>query len=160
MTTTKQLIKIRDGFQSFAIDPLEKLIASGKYKGHVDMFRGEDFTNPDCGTVACFGGWLAIANEILGEEAEKYNLAWDYLDGAKFLEIKMGFEEWHGLSIWMREHPEVWGNKYGSSMFVFAESYGCDDETITLPIIVNHLKGVVSRLTALIDKQQKLKVEE
>ena len=91
MTTIEQLTTIRDGLQNYAINPLEKLTASGKYKGHVVMgcFGTSSTDQPHYDTVASFGGWLAIANGILdGEVAKMREKVWVYDDGANFLAKK------------------------------------------------------------------------
>lgn len=103
----------------------------------VKMSQGAIEKRWHCGTIACHGGWWAVANKI------KTN---DYADGAKHMAQTLGFEDVTALKVWAHRNPQIWGNYHGGDMFQSRLAFGVEPyEEITLKDIGNHWLGVAER---------------
>jgi hypothetical protein len=115
----------------------------------VDFGRSISGVEPwsGCGTVACHGGWAGL---IPGAGQH-------YLDGAKelgtFLCPWWGHEEGDDFPFWADNHPSLWGNECGLTMFLCDghTAFGFDDEDeCALKDIANHYREVANRIEALL----------
>jgi len=74
----------------------------------------------------------------------------DYSDGAVKISIDLGFSDHYDLEDWADENPELWGNKYGSLMFMGGGSHaftpGSQFKAHNLKDIIDHWKEVKERL--------------
>ena len=123
----------------------------------VNMLRGmSDADVGDCGSPACFGGWLAV----------KYNTETDddgyrfYENGAEAFCRDLGIMPICGkdysdifetdasdvFADWASHNFEIWGNMYGHRSFIEPSAFGCYYEQITIKHIARHLIGVAKRL--------------
>ena len=106
-----------------------------------------------CNAAASFGGWLAVMyntdNECSVREGEI--LGRDYADGAIIFARKLGFINGIELANYMDKKSEIWGNRWGGSMFSepFAFNEGdkiYDKRDITTKAIGEKLIAVAQRL--------------
>lgn len=83
-----------------------------------------------CSTVACHGGWYALGKGLVGfwgthddwpDDMQVYHqpdgTVGRYIQGAQMMAEDLGFESKLELEIWAAQHPEWWGNDFGSYMF-------------------------------------------
>lgn len=104
-----------------------------QWKGIAEVNMNEPHV---CGTVACHGGWWAIDQGTEG----------DYEDGAESIARFLGFLSYFDLEDWAHEHPDLWGNENGWSMFCDESAFDCTDENITLWKIGVHWLKVAERV--------------
>ena len=45
-------------------------------------------------------------------------------------------------------YPDLWGNIYGSSMFIEGDAFGISDRSFTTRDIIAHWRGVADRIEA------------
>ena len=123
---------------------------------------------PECGTVACFGGFCELAFRV-----EENTVSWKaypefpwsvlvqnfadgtshlsvYNDGARKLARHLGFDTRDDLENWACANPSIWGNACGGNMFFAAAAFGVenDGQSFDLQHIIDHLNGVADRLEA------------
>ena len=120
----------------------------------VNMAEGRDTRNeatPLCETILCHGGWLAAMLESKRETAPtSYLCAYTpffYIGAARAAKF-LGFAGVYAaeLETWAREHPELWGNEFGGSMFCDARAFGVHRPSILkLSDIANHYAAVGKR---------------
>lgn len=91
-----------------------------------------------CGTVCCAGGWYAVAVFPL----ESTNDYVSYREGIYLINDHLGFSTNESVEDWAHEHPKIWGNEHGISMFYDNNAY---NGAITLKGIVEYLEGVRDR---------------
>ena len=104
--------------------------------------------NGVCGTLACHGGWYALAkyqeetegslrkhgwklsvdqyNDVQIVEASGYKYQLDFVEGRDLMAKDLGFEESEGISEWAHHNPKLWGNSYGGNMFHHASAFWTD----------------------------------
>lgn len=140
-------------------------------KPHLDMMRGTIDRYP-CGTIACFGGFYALAKATEEQTEKWYGAAISYkgkviigsqqlskskivsepvsfVSGADMLAKDLGFSSRYGLELWAGKNPKLWGNKSGGRMFFSSDAFNSTHETITLTVIVEHWLMVADRIEAL-----------
>lgn len=102
--------------------------------------------NHVCGTVHCFGGWIAVA--LI--EADKLTGEVWYDDGANVMARMLGFERAEYLQDWAEINKDIWGNRRGYSMFceekAFRHSILRPKGAKSVSDIINHLEEVQARL--------------
>ena len=146
-----------------AMDLLEKHTPE---KHCVNMEYLDCSHDPECGTVACFAGFYALAKMIeirevkwicpAGERAYlkipyKYHMSKDdycsFGSGLNLLGADIGFE-WDELCAWAMRNTALWGNNYGADMFSSGRAY--DHSTIRSELkiseIIGHWRGVADRI--------------
>ena len=143
-----------------AMNLLEKHVPE---KHAVSMEVSNCYLTPECGTVACFAGFYALAKmKETGEEMWVYSP----FDNADFLDCpgsgdrspySFGYDEFgkdigiapYKAQDWAATNPDLWGNEHGLSMFFSREAYGGNrNSTITLYDIIAHWRGVADRIEA------------
>ena len=135
----------------------------------VDMNVG-DVWRPmgSCRTVACHGGWYALAKAeqavwmpskidgmdgtVAKEVGYEHHL--DYGDGAEQLAEDLGFDNAACLRRWSRDNPELWGNEYGTYMFATRAqgtlAFDMDPfEPFPVKVVIDHWRKVADRIEAL-----------
>lgn len=110
-----------------------------KNNARVRMINGiVDKQQNICGTPVCHGGWYAIAK---GSDT--------YLGGALEMAEDLGFYQISELEIWAEQNDQLWGNIFGSHMFVSGCAFGDgtqnDKSLNSLIQIIDHWKGVKER---------------
>lgn len=127
----------------------------------VDTSRSRVVHHPECGTVACHGGWYAyhcaVASDTLApphgpDRQHVFDTGGDllrYEDGAARIAADLGFGCALDLSNFADRHPEWWGNPCGELMFAQQEAFGAEpNEKLTLGDIARHWLGVAGRTPA------------
>ena len=104
----------------------------------------EDMDDNYCGTIACHGGHFALQCAIDGtttrpDRLDEAPLKWpnkkrwafhsiefDYDNGKAEMAKMLGFTEYleSAVSDYYADHPELWGNGRGGSMFGAVEAFG------------------------------------
>ena len=127
-------------------------------KHELNMEAGDCYCRPECGTVACFGGFYALAK--LKETGEERWMC-TAITSTPFLVTPMrargspysfGYDEFvkdigiDELAEWARANPDLWGNEHGLKMFLGEEAYGGEPTTITLYDVIDHWRGVANRI--------------
>lgn len=120
------------------IDNFEKVLPMATLKKHLDMSEPcvRNFDHK-CGTVHCVGGWYAVA--VINHYAHEFI---SYTYGADIMAKDLGFRDHESLELWSEYNPEIWGNEYGSYMFIHKDAYNYAE---TLYEVVEFLKGVRDR---------------
>lgn len=154
--------ELADRFDSLSDKFLE---VSRTEKGVVDFSMPCVGKLPECGTVACHGGWGAV---VLGEDVKYREFRdWDdlnensdyfnsatttsYHDGITLIAEFLGFYGRHFFEDWAKCYGGYWGNSYGRMMFgnlgysAFTDP-GKDHQTIDLYQIQKWYREVAARL--------------
>ena len=119
----------------------------------VDM---SSLQNPVCGTPGCFAGLISIVANDIPELKGLYKLGDDYSyefwakATGDYLECNLNLDWRLGVlssfEAWAVEHPAVWGNVHGSSIFSSACAYDGDiEDKLTHNEIIIYLRGVYER---------------
>lgn len=113
------------------------------------MQSGDIEQGEECGTVACHGGWYAIAatDFYWGNDglAKRDGRPVSYTEGADCLARDIGLGCLAGLKQWAAKHPDIWGNIYGAEMFYrTSRAFGPGD--ITVQDVIAHWRGVADRI--------------
>lgn len=115
-------------------------------KCNLDFGEGNVVAN-ECGTVACHGGYAALA---LGLGAGVHTSNYDKLHfhkGAHALAEYLGFESVDDIEDWADYNPDIWGTESGRDMFDAYGWYAFDmDSDMKLKDIVSHYLSVAKRL--------------
>lgn len=125
------------------IDNLTKAAELAEGNCPVDMSEVEvDFDHP-CGTPQCHGGWYAL---VTCNRRDEHGAFSDYSDGARRMAIDLGFKNENYLEVWADDNPEIWGNNGGLFMFQSNAAFKYPGRVESLDEIIDHWKGVQSRL--------------
>ncbi len=116
------------------IDTLIKANEMAGNRAGVQMMHGS-IHKPECGSPMCHGGWYFVAKGL-----KKGN----FMQGAKRMAKDLGFKNDETLEDWALRNPEIWGNKFGDSMFCSNRAFG-DVYIDSLQQIINHWKCVKER---------------
>jgi hypothetical protein len=108
------------------IDNLKKILPLASEEGQLDMHEHRvQHACYKCGTIHCVGGWYAIAAyDLINNPFEM-----GFSTGADRMALDLGFiaDEYTPsrqlLGDWADEHPEIWGNIYGMSVFTSSKAY-------------------------------------
>ena len=84
----------------------------GKLKLDMSITRFHKLNKHLCGTPACHAG---LAGALL---IKKVGVCRTYSDGADALARFLGFRSKSSLEWWAGDNPKIWGNIYGSQMFL------------------------------------------
>lgn len=97
-----------------------------------------------CGTQLCHAGWYAsVTIKTLFDSIH-------FTDGGNKMAKHLGFKIMSDLIDWADKNPEIWGNKFGGSMFSDSKAFtGLHGKRISVNDIINHWKGVYERVLAL-----------
>lgn len=113
------------------INTLKEVQYQAGQHGALDMRKPEV-----CGTIKCVAGWYMTGRAMeMGDLAEmmKHDKVW-YWDGVRMIAQELGFKGFkgyrspHDFLIWVNEHPELWGKKWGGLMFSEERAYDHDKE--------------------------------
>lgn len=107
------------------------------------MLQVEIEPDEPCGTPLCHAGWYSVARAPLRKDA-------DWQDVADLLARDLGFAGFRALLHWAHTNADIWGNKYGGSMFDSAHAFDVDPDSplkarMTLHDIIAHWEGVRDR---------------
>ena len=110
----------------------------------IDMQQRKEMIH--CYDSLCFAGLYAVATRPIRDLGFK-----DFSYGAKLIAKECGLDnDVMFLELWGGWNPRLWGNKYGYDMFRDKRAYGIDeDETLTLDILIAHLRSVSSNCAEL-----------
>jgi hypothetical protein len=125
----------------------------------VDMSYSE---KPTCGTSGSHAGLISIVAQELPELQDIYKNHLYFTKGngnennyhysiwADTLAVFLGFVDMNDLRDWAKDNPKLWGNKFGSKMFMFAMAFTGDiadlSKGLTHRDIINHWKQVLVNL--------------
>ena len=122
------------------------------FKGVVCMSRAYIDVEPECGTVACVGGWLAhhyqTTSHLHDSSKIKKRFARGFGDGADAFARELGFFDHYALEDWAHYRPNLWGNHFGCSMFSGGSAYGVGGRKLTLEDVADHWEEVADKLEA------------
>ena len=148
-----------------AMDLLESVASPGDL---VNMNQ-IDISRHGCTTVACHGGWYALAkistDEIDWRRKEEGNITeetaclrtWPiiYDKGANLLARDLGFDNYGELASWAFRNSPLWGNSQGAMMFAGGpsgrEAFGInstEEYTFGVDAIIAHWRAVADRIEA------------
>ncbi len=118
-------------------------------------FSAMEISRHACGTVACHGGFAALALDIKPRWAQ-----YTYQLGADALAEFLGFENYGEMLLWAEENPRIWGSDYGHEMFsgcghfaFTANRVEKDTREITLLVIAQWYANVASRLLGNVTRE-------
>lgn len=131
------------------IDNLKKVLPMAVIEGHLDMMEGcgRDAMHA-CGTIHCFGGWYAVS--VLADKRDWFN----YDDGANEMAIHLGLKQEDrdgefSIEEWALENPDIWGNNYGSYLFINAKAFFHKEHR---PAGAENLKHIIDHLEEVRDR--------
>ena len=105
-----------------------------------------------CKTVACHGGFYALACsvEMKDGKVDPHDGSTNYKVGANQMALDLGFSSMSSIKDWAGENPDLWGNRFGLSMFGAPQAFGFDheDNRIRLENIIKWWRDVADRIEA------------
>ena len=120
------------------------------HENPVDMDEFADTREPLtplCETPLCHGGWLAVMLNVKSHRTDIFTSF--YRKGADAAAQYLGFEDKKALQLWAKCNPRLWGNTYGSKMFIEQRAFGLrHGDRLTLTMIAEHYEAVGKRCVA------------